>query len=74
MAELGNLTVLYSPPSLANVNCENPRRKPVSQLDAPDSGFGSRFPKAAGPIFLRPPQDPSFLHRMYTASQGFRLA
>src|SRR5579863_10010316 len=30
LAELGNLTVLYSPPSAANVNCENPRRKPVS--------------------------------------------
>jgi hypothetical protein len=31
MAELGNLTVSYCPPSTANVNCENPHPKPVSQ-------------------------------------------
>jgi hypothetical protein len=35
-AELGNLTVLYSPPSAANVNCENPRRKPVSHSLGPN--------------------------------------
>ena len=46
LAELGNLTVSYSPPSTANVNCENPRRKPVSHLDGPNwgrpSGLSSR--------------------------------
>jgi hypothetical protein len=31
MAELGNLTVSYFPLSTANVNCENPHRKPISQ-------------------------------------------
>jgi hypothetical protein len=40
-AELGNLTVLYSPPSAANVNCENPRRKPVSHLPGPNWGCRS---------------------------------
>src|SRR5437660_6214053 len=35
-AELGNLTARYSPPSAANVNCENPRRKPVSHLPGPN--------------------------------------
>jgi DNA replication protein DnaC len=41
MAELGNLTVLYSPPSVANVNCENPRRKPVSHLHGPNRAYPS---------------------------------
>jgi hypothetical protein len=40
-AELGNLTVLYSPPSAANVNCENPRRKPVSHPTRPNWGCRS---------------------------------
>ena len=51
-AELGNLTVLYSPPSAANVNCENPRRKPVSHPLGPKWGRrsgvshrGAGFPK-----------------------------
>jgi hypothetical protein len=34
MAEWGNLTVLYCPLSVAIVNCENPLRKPVSNLPA----------------------------------------
>jgi hypothetical protein len=32
MAELGNLTASYCAPSAANVNCENPRGKPVLHL------------------------------------------
>ncbi len=40
---LGNLTVLYSPPSAANVNCENPRRKPVSHLPDPNWAYPSHF-------------------------------
>ncbi len=32
MAELGNLTVLYSPLSRQIVNCENPHGKPVSNV------------------------------------------
>jgi hypothetical protein len=39
MAELGNLTVSYSPPSTPNVNCENPRRKPVLHLHDPNWGY-----------------------------------
>jgi len=35
-AEFGNLIVWYCPPSAANVNCENPRRKPVSHLHGPN--------------------------------------
>ncbi len=31
MAELGKPDGSYSPPSMANVNCENPRGKPVLQ-------------------------------------------
>lgn len=36
MAELGNLTVLYSPLSAAVVNCENPLGKPVSHVRCPN--------------------------------------
>jgi hypothetical protein len=36
MAEWGNLTVLYCPLSAAIVNCENPLRKPVSNLLTPN--------------------------------------
>ena len=43
MAELGNLVAWYSPPSAANVNCENPRRKPVSHLLGPNWAFPSGF-------------------------------
>jgi len=32
MAEWGNLIAQYSPLSEAIVNCENPRRKPVSNV------------------------------------------
>lgn len=48
MAELGNLTVLYSPPSAANVNCENPRRKPVSHLHGPDRACSSAISLTPG--------------------------
>lgn len=36
MAELGNLTALYCPLSVAIVNCENPHRKPVSHVRSPN--------------------------------------
>jgi len=36
---MGNLTVVYSPPSAAIVNCENPRRKPVSHPLRPNLGI-----------------------------------
>jgi hypothetical protein len=36
MAELGNLTVLYCPLSVAIVNCENPHGKPVSHVRRPN--------------------------------------
>jgi len=42
--ELGNLTAWYSPPSGANVNCENPRRKPISHLQGPNRAYRSGFP------------------------------
>lgn len=42
-AELGNLTATYCPPSAANVNCENPRRKPVSHLPGPNWAERSGF-------------------------------
>ena len=42
-AELGNLTVSYCPPSAANVNCENPRRKPVSHPQGPNWGCRGGF-------------------------------
>lgn len=43
MAELGNLTVGYCALSLANVNCENPRRKPVSHPFRPVLGHHGGF-------------------------------
>ena len=43
MAELGNLVARYFPPSAGNVNCENPRRKPVSHLPRPNWGCLSGF-------------------------------
>ena len=73
-AELGNLTVLYSPPSAANVNCENPRRKPVSHLPGPNWGYPSAFSGMLGKVFLRPPQATPPLHRMCTGLPAFRLA
>lgn len=36
MAELGNLTALYFPLSVAIVNCENPLPKPVSHVLGPN--------------------------------------
>jgi hypothetical protein len=71
---LGNLTVLYSPPSVANVNCENPRRKPVSHLRDPNWGYLSQFWGPVCEVFLRPPQGKPVVHRMYTGVQAFRLA
>jgi len=54
MAELGNLTVLYCPPSLAVVNCENPRRKPVLHGAGPKWACrrGSGLNVAQGPLLL----------------------
>ncbi len=74
MAELGNLTVRYCAPSFANVNCENPRRKPVSHPFRPGPGLHRGFRRPSQPVFLQHPQDPPVLHRMYTDSKAFRLA
>jgi hypothetical protein len=70
MAELGKPDGWYFAPSMENVNCENPRGKPVLQPAGPNWALGSGF---CG-VFLRSPQKPRILHRMYTARQPFRLA
>jgi len=44
MAEMGNLTVQYCAPSFEIVNCENPRRKPVSHPRSPNWARGGGFP------------------------------
>ena len=73
-AELGNLTVLYSPPSAANVNCENPRRKPISHRSGPNWAIPSAFsPQPKGFSYTIHNLTP-FLHRMYTGRRPFRLA
>ena len=74
MAELGNLTASYCAPSAANVNCENPRGKPVLHLRVVNLSQRSGFAPSPVKVFLCAPQDAAVLHRMYTASQGFRLA
>lgn len=43
MAELGNLTVLYCPLSVAIVNCENPHGKPVSHVRRPNCAYPRGF-------------------------------
>ena len=62
-AELGNLTARYCPPSAANVNCENPRRKPVSHLPGPNWAERSGFSDLQDAIS-------SALHRCSTSFTG----
>lgn len=58
MAELGNLTVQYCALSWENVNCENPRRKPVSQPLRPNWAIRGGFPDPRG-VFSNDLHSPS---------------
>ena len=56
LAELGKPDRSYFPPSLPNVNCENPHGKPVSHLISPSWSLASGFSH-------RPSEFSSALHK-----------
>jgi len=73
VAELGNLSagILLSLERMSTVKIRAGSlfRTPTARI-----GLPKRLSRPAGWVFLRPPQASTFLHRMYTGRQGFRLA
>jgi hypothetical protein len=75
VSESGNLTGWYFPLSAANVNCENPRRKPVLHPLAADRGreCGFRTDEAGFPHPSTGGENPSQVvhRRRFDATCGF---
>ena len=73
MAESGNLTarilLRLRRKSTAKIGAGSLFRTPAARIGATRAAFQQR-----GPVFLCPPQDIAYVHRMYTGRQPFQLA